>query len=180
MHRTRHAGFTLLELMITVAIVGLLAAIAVFGVMTALRATRNSGARFELVSLLSTARQRAVARGTDVYVIFSNVESAAYWPPASAARVLLYEDADQALRATPDALMAGLGAGRILDELSGAGSSFAANGLAFVDGKDAVIPGSGCDGTAGAVPPYMSVKGDRLTSRACGKAWCTFCEEQAG
>ncbi len=180
MSRPRHAGFTLLELMITLAVVGILAALAVFGVTSALRASRNSGARFEVVSLLSTARQRAVARGTDVYVIFSNVESAASFPPGSVARVLLYEDTAQALRATPDALMAGLGAGRILDELSGAGSSFAASGLAFVDGKGTVISGSGCDGTAGAVPPYMSVTGDRLTSRACARAWCTFCEQQDG
>lgn len=180
MRRSRPSGFTLLEIMITLAIVGLLAALAVFGVASALRATRNAGARFEVVSLLSTAKQRAVARGTDVYVIFSNVESASFWPPDSAARVLLFEDADQTLRATPDALMAGLGAGRILDQLSGAGSTFAANGLTFVDGKKTVISGAGCDATAGAVPPYMSVTGDRLNSRACATAWCTFCEVQAG
>ncbi|MFC3658969.1 GspH/FimT family pseudopilin [Luteimonas notoginsengisoli] len=65
------AGFTLIELMVTLAVAGILAAIAVPSMTAMLNANRLSGATGELTAALQLARAEAIRRNTRVTVCAS-------------------------------------------------------------------------------------------------------------
>jgi prepilin-type N-terminal cleavage/methylation domain-containing protein len=174
-------GFTLIEATITLGILAVLVALAVFGLSSATRQARLSGAKFTFLSTLNMARQRAMARGADVYVIVSNLDSTTNWPPSDAARVLVYEDLNLQLRTLPPDVMAVVDAnpGSVREEFNAAGDTFGSSGFAFVN------LGSGAVGACSAaemaqLPPYVSVTGSRATTTPCARAWCTFCRQEAG
>lgn len=66
--QARNPGFTLPELMITLAIAGILMAIAIPSFNTTIRSSRLSASANELVSALNLARSEAVKRGQQVVV----------------------------------------------------------------------------------------------------------------
>lgn len=173
-------GFTLIEATVTLGILAVLVALAVYGMSGATRQARLSGAKFTFISTLNMARQRAMAQGSDVYVIVSNLDSTESWPPSDAARVLVYEDPTLALRTLPPNVMAVVNAnpGNIREEFTAAGDTFGSSGFAFVN------LGSGPVGACLAEemarrPPYVSVTGSRATDTQCDRAWCTFCRKQS-
>ena len=67
--KTRRHGFTILELMIAVAIMGIVAAMTINGLSGLSRRSAPSNASQDLYSQLSSAHLQAVARGQDVWFI---------------------------------------------------------------------------------------------------------------
>lgn len=65
----RHGGFTLLELMITITVAGILMVIAVPSFQHAISSTNLSGAHNDLVAALRYARSEAITRNGDVEII---------------------------------------------------------------------------------------------------------------
>lgn len=172
-------GFTLIEATITLGILAVLVALAVYAMSGATRQARLSGAKFTFISTLNMARQRAMARGADVYVIVSNLDSTASWPPSNAARVLVYEDLNLQLRTLPPNVMAVVDAnpGNVREEFTAAGDTFGSSGFAFVNlGTGPVGPCSPAE--MARLPPYVSVTNARATTTQCNRAWCTFCRRQ--
>lgn len=176
MHARR--GFTLIEVMVVVAIIGILVSLAAFAFGRATRQARTSGARFKVINTLQIAKQASLARGADVYVVFSNLDSTASWPRESAGRVVVYEDADGTLRdaAAVDDIMATVNANpaNIREDLTAStGQVFGDTGLAFVNTDGNAI--SPC--ATATLPAYLRITGPRLTDQNC-QAFCTFCEVQ--
>jgi type II secretion system protein H len=64
------AGFTLLEVMVTIVIAGLVMAFAVSGWTAYARVSAQDGAAQEVQSVLRQAQQRAVTEGTSICVLF--------------------------------------------------------------------------------------------------------------
>ena len=90
MHRGTHRGFTLLELMITVAVVAVLSALA-FDAMSRTRPRASfNGAAAELQSLVHEARMQALAQGLRVAVMVfpDHVDG------ESKGRIVVYQDSD--------------------------------------------------------------------------------------
>jgi len=96
MKRTR--GFTFVELLTAIAILSILVALSAFALGRATHDARVSGVRFDVVNTLQFAKDRALATGRDVYVVFANLDSTERWPRENTARVLVYEDPDALLR----------------------------------------------------------------------------------
>lgn len=171
-----------MEMMVVLAIVAVFATLSVYALGRASRASRLSGAGFNVIHMLQSAKALAISSGTDVYVIFSNLESTASWPRDAAARVIVYQDAAFGVRGSIDNIMAVVNAPgnerNIREELSAAGAVFGGSGIAFVDNKGTMTPD--CGDLAALLPAYMSVTGARRTDRSCARSWCTFCEVQAG
>lgn len=67
----RHRGFTLIEVMVAVTILGVLAVLAVTTLVYGTGRSRLNNAAFEVSSLLSVAQLRASSTGVPHYVIFS-------------------------------------------------------------------------------------------------------------
>lgn len=83
-------GFTLLEMMVVVAVVGVVAAMAVFGFGRQKARSGLAGATVELQSLLHGARQNALASGfPTVVMVFPGFTTSG---GAAAGRIIVYED----------------------------------------------------------------------------------------
>ncbi|MBI3185181.1 MAG: prepilin-type N-terminal cleavage/methylation domain-containing protein [Myxococcales bacterium] len=186
MSHPRPRGFTLIEMMVTVAILGILVGLAAFALGAATRSAKLSGARFDVVNFLGQARATAVSRGHDVYVVFTNLESTTTFDSSLAdalktsvaPRVIVYGDPTLALRGQTNAqILAAIAAGPsdVIDQVSGGGVTYGSSGLTFIDRNSTVVPD--CNNISTLKPPYLQVSGARLSnaSRACSKAWCTFC-----
>ncbi|MCI0571750.1 MAG: prepilin-type N-terminal cleavage/methylation domain-containing protein [Myxococcaceae bacterium] len=179
--RRRIRGFTLVEVMTAIAVGAIFVSLAVYALSNATRSARVSGARFTVMNAFQQARSRAAAQNTDVYLVFSNLESTSAFPLSSVPRVILYEDEALALRTTPalDDIMATIGAAPqgIFDEYNGLGTSYGMSGLTFVPRDGSVVPAC-----PDAVPGYLGITGTRAarSDPTCGNALCTFCEAQAG
>lgn len=90
----RAAGFTLIEMMITVAVVGIIAALATVSLARVRPRANLAGAAVELHSLLHAARQQALAAGQDVAVLVFP----GYSPRAGeVGRIIVYQDGDHTL-----------------------------------------------------------------------------------
>ena len=66
----RDSGFTMIELLVTIALLGIMMAIAVSGWSAWAKASRQSGTARELQSVLRQAQVRAVTEGRAVCVAF--------------------------------------------------------------------------------------------------------------
>jgi prepilin-type N-terminal cleavage/methylation domain-containing protein len=174
-------GFTLIELMIVVAIVGLLASMAFYGLSSATRSSKVSSARFTITNLVSQARARAMAKGFDVYLVFADLESQTGPLSATQTRIIVYEDRTAALRAFPNDLVANLQDDQVVQVITGEGASYA-NGWLTPTPLNGT-PAASCEGPQPPVPEHRTVLGiDRLDRGDCGlgSAWCSFCEDQSG
>lgn len=67
----RGAGFTLIEIMVVVAIIGIVAALAVPGISATMRASRASGAARDMADLIGFARSEAIRDGVNQVVVFN-------------------------------------------------------------------------------------------------------------
>lgn len=88
--RERRAhGFTLLEVVVTVAIVGILAALAAIGMQRFKPRANLSSSAAQLTALFNAARQNSLATGHDtVVMVFPQFQN----PTGGTGRVVLYED----------------------------------------------------------------------------------------
>lgn len=68
----KQAGFSMLELLIVIAIIAVLAAVAIFNLPTALRAMRVNNGYQTLLTQMRMARESAVAKRTIFYLTFDN------------------------------------------------------------------------------------------------------------
>ena len=68
--KSRDSGFTMIELLVTIALLGLMMAIAVSGWTSWAKASRQSGTARELLSVMRQAQVRAVTEGRPICVSF--------------------------------------------------------------------------------------------------------------
>jgi type IV fimbrial biogenesis protein FimT len=90
------SGFTLLELIVTIAIVGILMALAVPSFNDAIRSSRLTTYANTLVTALNLARSEAVKRGVPVVVRKISTTTASYWS-VSGWNVFVDTDGDNVL-----------------------------------------------------------------------------------
>ncbi len=79
LHIRRHAGFTLIEAMVTVAVIAILAAIAAPTFQDILDKRRLKGAAEQLYSDLQYARSEALKQNKIVYVVFGGLGTNTAW-----------------------------------------------------------------------------------------------------
>ena len=133
MSHANERGFTLVELMVTIAIVGILAAIAMPNFQSMIQANRIQSAAAEFQAGLALARAEAIKRGGDAKVtIVANALSggAADWQ--SGFTVFYYTGTDVALKAKPStayALMTTAALDSSIAFTTNAGNSVTYNGL---------------------------------------------------
>src|SRR4051794_34927559 len=72
---SRGSGFTLIEVLVTIALLGVIMAFAVAGYSSWARASEQSGTARELQSFLRQTQQRAVTEGRSMCVSFSTTNS---------------------------------------------------------------------------------------------------------
>lgn len=170
--------------MVVVAIVGILASMAFYGLDAATRSSRVSNARFTLTSAFDQARMHAMSRGVDTYLIFENLESQEGPVLGDPVRLLVVEDRAGLLRSTPDQIMGAINAAadpeqlRVVDAVTGGGVSYANSWLTPtpLNGEAA---GSCEEEEVPQLREHLNLS--RLGRGACtGKAWCSFCVTQEG
>lgn len=74
-HQRQDSGFTLVELLVTMAVLGLMMTIAVSGWVSWAKASEQSGTARELQSVLRQTQQRAVTEGLAMCVDFNTVSN---------------------------------------------------------------------------------------------------------
>ena len=94
--RSAHAGFTLLELMLAVALIGIMAGITSIAMSGSLGEARAKGAVRSIADLLMLARQEAIRTGDNHVVFFFQDagDNALVGPNGGAAAALLIRDGD--------------------------------------------------------------------------------------
>lgn len=150
MHRGRvHDGFTLLEMMLAVALIGIMAGLTGLLMTGSLGEARAKGAVRSIADLLMLARQEAIRTGDNHVVFFSEDagDNALVGPNGRAAAALLIRDAD-----ADGAVDSGERVAAVYVDDTGTlswGSTFAANlgtpAKAPHDNPDATFPASDAD-----------------------------------
>jgi type II secretion system protein H len=85
----RDSGFTLLEVMVTIVLMGILLALSVGGWSKWSRAREQSGTAQELRTVLRTTQQRAVTEGTSMCVTFGTTSYTVYRATCGTGAVVL-------------------------------------------------------------------------------------------
>src|SRR5690606_24394655 len=182
-------GFTLLELMVVVAIVGILAGMAFYGLDAATRSSRVSNARYTITSTFDQARLHAMSRCVDTYLIFDNLESQEAPVIGDPVRILVVEDRAGLLRGSSDLIndinsVTDPDRLRVVDEITGGGISYANGWLTptLVEGMVETVTVRSCEDDGGEVPQLRELLNlSRLNGNRCStESWCSFCEVQAG
>lgn len=171
----RQKGFTLIEAMVVVGVLGILTGLTVFSLSGVVRSARLSGQRFTLVRALDFARSRALAVGRDVYVLFVDVDQDRVAPDPRAPRMLVYDDREMALRghladaANNPLEVVDAHPGNIRERFVADASS----GLFFRSHAGTTVASCPME----SLPPYFGITGERRTRQDCAPAWCTFCSK---
>lgn len=170
--------------MVVVAIVGLLAGMALYGMDAAVRSSRVSNARYTITSSFDQARIHAMSRGVDTYLIFANLESQEAPVIGDPVRLMVVEDRAGLIRAAPDNILATIAAAadpeqlRVRQEITGGGLSYA-NGWLTPTTLSGDPVGSCEEGHLPQLRELLNLS--RLDGNQCSDAsWCSFCEVQEG
>jgi len=157
--------------MVVVALVAILAGLATYSFTRLLRSNRLSGDRFTIANAIDFAKQRAMARGRDVYVIFANLNRTDLHPSANAPSVIVYDDVDMTMRDNLDGILGGINPRNVRERFVAS----EAESLAFRDGTPNQVPPCNLVG----LPVYLTIT-RTANQGSCAPAACSFCEDQAG